>query len=310
MPLPRLFGGTPQQPAPSAWSQIVGALAERIRTPAPPPAATASPAQETRETILERMKAKVETFDEDKEGIGAKIVRKLFTLAAYLLPFLVAYAIGKEIGDYYGGSLNLSDGWSLGMHTLSWGGEAALAMMVISTATAWRRFKKDPGAGGKLLSSGIAFVVFTLASCSAQWVIAFNHIHPTIPGDYIPLVFRVSMAPCVDIAALLWLSIMGLKSLKTELAELQQKKTAIIELTEAEIAITDAQEGANQRREQMQQALETQKRFAALVMELSEISGQGMVELAKMAVAGGANFRRLGEPGQTNGATVPTKANP
>src|SRR2546429_8974733 len=92
---------------------------------------------------FERYRKLIDSFDEDRESPLEKIVRWFFLLLAYLLPLVVAYAMGKEIGDAYGGAFNLGDGWSLGTHTVAMAGEVALVMMTVSCATALRKMNTD-----------------------------------------------------------------------------------------------------------------------------------------------------------------------
>jgi hypothetical protein len=100
---------------------------------------------------FERYRKLIDSFDEDRETPLEKGVRWLFLLLAYLLPVAVAYAMGKEIGDAYGGPFSWSDGWSLGMHTVAMAGEFALAMMTLSAATALRRMVTDASYAPKFL---------------------------------------------------------------------------------------------------------------------------------------------------------------
>lgn len=253
-------------------------------------------------TTLERYRQQIDSFDEDREDLGSKLVRKVFTFVAFIAPFLVAYFIGKEIGDYYSGPLNLDDGWSGGMHVAAWVGEASLAMMVISTARAWRQYKNDPLGESWLFISSLFFILFTLASCFAQWVIAYNHIHPHVFSDYAALIFRVSMPTTADIACMLWLGIMRYKSLKQYLSEKQQKAQAIQLLNEVEISIKEAEQSAERRNEQAQQAIEIQRKFSNLVLQISEISGEGMIEIARLATKAGGPFRLLEDGANHNGA--------
>lgn len=266
----------------SLISQSKQFLASPSTLPGVPPDSESTPKSPA--TPLDRYREMIDHFDEDREGLGARVVRKVFMIAAYVFPFLVAYAIGKEIGDFYGGPLDLADGWSLGTHTVAWAGEAALAMMVLSTATAFRRYKTDSSYTPKLIASIVSFIVFTLASSFAQWWIATAHIKPTSVADYAALIFRVGMVPCVDVAALLYLSIMGYKSLRQYLGEMEQKAQAIRLLNEAEIAIEDAQAGAKQRREQAIQYQAGQAALQELVLEIGKIQGRVMVEMAKSAL--------------------------
>jgi hypothetical protein len=298
----------PQPPVtkpPNAFSQLLIALAARIA----PKVKTQNTQDVKQETVLERYRREIDSFEEDREELGAKLVRKSFTFVAYVVPFLIAFFIGREIGDYYSGPLNLDDGWSGGMHIAAWGGEAALGMMVISTARAWRQFKKDPGSESWLFASGFFFIALTLASCFAQWVIADNHIHPNVFNNYAALIFRVAMPTGADIAAMLWLGIMRYKSLKQYLTERQQKAQAIQLLSEVEITIQEAEQSAARRNQQAEQALLMQQKFSDLVLQISEISGEGMVSLAKLAMQREPSFRLLTDT-SPNGVHPTTNQDP
>src|SRR5256885_15303907 len=80
---------------------------------------------------FERYRRLIDSFDEDRESPLEKIVRWFFLLMAYLLPLAVAYAMGKEIGDAYGGVFNFADGWYLGTHTGAVGGGVFIGLMEV-----------------------------------------------------------------------------------------------------------------------------------------------------------------------------------
>src|SRR5947209_14169388 len=67
---------------------------------------------------FERYRALIDSFDEDRESGLEKVVRWFFLGLSYLLPLIVACAMGREIGAAYGGAFNLADAWSFGTHTL------------------------------------------------------------------------------------------------------------------------------------------------------------------------------------------------
>src|SRR5437870_914121 len=52
---------------------------------------------------FERYRRLIDSFEEDRESAFEKLVRGFFLALAYTLPMLVAYAMGKEIGEAYGG---------------------------------------------------------------------------------------------------------------------------------------------------------------------------------------------------------------
>ncbi len=269
---------TPQTPTAPAPQQIGQAPAPQNIAPAAP---TITP--------LEKHRARIEAFEEDRETLAEKAVRSLFLGLAYVLPFLVSLSVGKEIGDAYADTANyFADGWSIGTHTVAYAGELALAMMVLSTATAIRRYKADASYTPKLLSSIFFFLVFIVASGLAQWFIAEQHIHPKNTADLAALIFRVAMPPAVDIASMLYLSIMGYKSLKKFLAEQQQKAEAIRLLNEAELTIQAAQQEAERRHKEAESALAMKERREALLLRIEEIHSQAMIDTAQRALLPGA----------------------
>ncbi len=299
------FTFTPQTPAaPAPQPQQIG------QAPAAQNVAPAAPSAAPQPTItpLERHRRAVEGFDEDRETLAEKAVRYLFLALAYVLPFLVALSVGKEIGDAYSSTADyFADGWSIGTHTVAYAGELALAMMVLSTATAFRRYKADASYTPKLLSSVFFFLVFIIASGLAQWFIAEQHIHPKNTADLAALIFRVAMPPAVDIASMLYLSIMGYKSLKKFLAEQQQKAEAIRLLNEAELTIQAAQQEAERRQKEAEQALAMKERREALLLRIEEIHSQAMIDTAQRALLPGAGQQPLSLPvmaasGQNGGA--------
>src|SRR5204862_8097147 len=88
---------------------------------------------------FERYRRLIDSFDEDRETPLEKSIRWFFLVLAYVLPVAVAYAMGREIGDAYGGTFSWSDGWSLGTHTVAMAGEFELDMVTSYAATALRR---------------------------------------------------------------------------------------------------------------------------------------------------------------------------
>lgn len=243
------------------------------RTPKPEP------------TALERYRQRIESFDEDRETLPEKAVRYVFLALAYVLPFIVALAIGKEIGDAYAGTTDVwANGWSLGTHIVAYAGELALAMMVLSTAAAFRRYKADSSYTPKLLSSIVFFFVFVASSSLAQWFIAEQHIHPHTRADLAALIFRVTMPPAVDVASMLYLAIMGYQSLKKFLAEQHLKAEAITQLNAAEIRIQEAQQEAERRQKEAEQSLAMKDRREALLLRIEEIHSQAMIDTAQRAL--------------------------
>src|SRR5260370_1928815 len=231
---------------------------------------------------FERYRRLIDSFDEDRESPLEKLVRWFFLLLAYLLPLLVAYAMGKEIGDAYGGAFNLTDGWSLGTHTVAMAGEFALAMMTLSCATALRRMTTDGSYAPKFVGSLVSFLLFSLASGLAQWFIALLHVGGLRnSAGLAALIFRVAMVPAVDVASLLFLAVMNFKSLKKFVADQRVRAQAIRDINEAELEIQRAQSAASRRETEERQDLQVKEQRNQVWLELDRLHAQSMISDAK-----------------------------
>jgi len=238
-------------------------------------------------THFERYRNLIDSFDEDRETFLEKMIRWLLLLLAYALPLVVAYAMGKEIGDAYGGVFNFNDGWSLGTHVVAMAGELALTMMTFSAASALRKSSTDKSYTPKFMSSVVAFLLFAVASGLAQWFIASGHIktvdlsgHANISG-FAALIFRVAMVPGVDVAALLFLAVMNFKSLKKFVADQRIRAQAIRDLNEAELEIQRAQSTARRRESEEQQDIEMKEQRNGVWLEMDRMNAQNMIADAK-----------------------------
>ncbi len=228
-------------------------------------------------THFERYRTLIDSFDEDRETLLEKVLRWVLLLLAYALPLVVAYAMGKEIGDAYGGKFDMNDGWSLGTHVVAMAGEFALTMMTFSAASALRKMATDKSYTPKFYGSVVAFLLFAVASGLAQWFIASLHIAPKDNAGLAALTFRVAMVPAVDIAALLFLAVMNFKSLKKFVADQRTRAAAIRDLNEAELEIQRAQSVARRRETEEQQDIEMKEQRNAVWLELDRMNAQHMI---------------------------------
>ena len=230
---------------------------------------------------FERYRTLIDSFDEERETWLEKLLRWFLLLMAYALPLIVAYAMGKEIGDAYGGVFNLNDGWSLGTHVVAMAGEFALTMMTFSAASALRKMATDGSYAPKFTGSVIAFLLFAVASGLAQWFIAAHHISPSNLSGEAALVFRVAMVPAVDIASLLFLAVMNFKSLKKFVADQRLRAQAIRDLNEAELEIQRAQSTARRRETEERQDMDMKEQRNAVWLELDRLHAQSMISDAQ-----------------------------
>lgn len=263
----------PASPAPDVDGDVIDIVV-------PPPA----------ETHFERYRTLIDSFDEDREIGLEKLVRYLLLLLAYLLPVVVAFAMGKEIGDAYGGPFNIADGWSLGTHVVAMAGEFALTMMTFAAATALRKMMVDGGYRAKFISAVLAFLLFSAASGLAQWFIASSHITTHTTAGLAALVFRVAMVPAVDVAALLFLAVMQFKSLKKFVSDQRLRAGAIRDIHDAELEIRRAESSAMRREAEERQDMQMKEQRNHVWLELDRMHAQQMIADAQR--------RALGAPAQ------------
>jgi len=73
-----------------------------------------------------------------------------------------------------------------------------------------------------------------------------RHVDIHAAGGYSALIFRVAMPTAVDIASLIYISVMKFKSLKSHIENLRQEAIALRELNDADIAIRKSQNALKQ----------------------------------------------------------------
>jgi hypothetical protein len=229
------------------------------------------PKQQQPTDHLEQVRQEVEKFDEDKRHPLEHLLIFIFTVAAYVLPVVIAVYIGWEIGDAYGGVWRAGNSFSQGMHITAFAGEIAQAMFVIAISFAARAFARNRENLWLLVIACTFFVIFILASGLAQWYVSKLYITPTTNAGKAGLLFRVAMPALFDIGAALFLAIVNVKNLKRFLQQQGQKAEAIEQVNRSILRIEEAQEEAKQRKEQHQQYLDSMKATQGLVIDLQRI---------------------------------------
>lgn len=258
------------------------------------------PKQQQATDHLEQVRQEVEKFDEDKRHPLEHLLIFVFTVAAYVLPVVIAVYIGWEIGDAYGGVWRAGDSFSQSMHITAFAGEIAQAMFVIAISFAARAFARNRENLWLLVIACVFFVIFILASGLAQWYVSKLHIAPTTNAGKAGLVFRVAMPALFDIGAALFLAIVNVKNLKRFLQQQSQKAEAIEQVNKSILRIEEAQEEAKQRKEQHQQYLDSMKATQGLVIDLQRIITDRILEEAR-----GSQPRRVGTTVSAEVAEVP-----
>lgn len=250
--------------------------------PASAAASTSAPAQDHFEAI----RNEIEAFDEEKKGALERLMTFLFTVAAYVGPFIVALAVAQEIADTYSGAWQWGNSWSVATHLVAWFGELGLAALTVSIATAVRRAASDGEMLPRLVASIVAFVVFSVASGLAQWYVAMLHVSPGTTAGHVALAFRVAMPVAIDLASMLYLSIMKIKSLKRYLAEMGQKAEAIEQVNKSHLRVEQAQQEAHQAKQQHDQYMQSLAATQQVVIDLQRLITGHIVTTATAALSG------------------------
>ena len=211
----------------------------------------------------------------------------LFALVSYLAPTIAALAAGWWIGDGYAGPFRM-DGASAGVHIISLFGELALVALTLTSARIIKRAANDKAMWRYLAVTAVVLLIFSAASAMAQWFLIQTDIKaagydPSSAGVIAMLLFRVIMPLGIDIAALLYLSIHGHRSLKHKLAQLDERGEAFEKLHERMLRMKAVEDKARQEAEdreseraQRQKAQETINR----IMELQTEAALGAIEKA------------------------------
>lgn len=208
-----------------------------------------------------------------------------FALLSYLAPTIAALAAGWWIGDGYAGAFKW-DGASAGVHIISLFGELALVALTLTAARIIKRAANDKAMWRYLAVTSVVLLIFSAASAMAQWFLIQTDVKaagydPSSAGVIAMLLFRVIMPLGIDIAALLYLSIHGHRSLKHKLAQLDERGEAFQKLHARMLEMKAMEEKARQEAEdreseraQRQKAQETINR----IMELQTEAALGAIE--------------------------------
>ena len=235
---------------------------------------------------FEAIRRQIDAFDEEKKGALERLMTFLFTVAAYVGPFIVALAVAQEIADTYSGPWQWGNSWSVATHLVAWFGELGLAALTVSIATAVRRVVSDGEMLPRLVASIAAFVVFSVASGLAQWYVATLQVSPATTAGQVALAFRVAMPVAIDLASMLYLSIMKIKSLKRYLAEMGQKAEAIEQVNKSHLRVEQAQQEAHQAKQQHDQYLQSLAATQQVVIDLQRLITGHIVTTATTALSG------------------------
>lgn len=211
-----------------------------------------------------------------------KLVHWLFAFVSYVMPVIVAVFAGWWIGDGYAGTGKQTAGDVYGVHVIAMAGELILPIITVACARAAKKAASDSGMYKWLAIGALLLVVVSTGSASAQWFLILNNIHasgydPSSFGVMTMMLFRVCMPVAVDLGALLYLSIHGHRSLKRQLAQMDERAEAVEKLSERNRRIQAAEDRARREREDDEAQRLTRQRREEVLTRIEEMNAQAAI---------------------------------
>ena len=229
----------------------------------------------TSEELIKRTMVEASQLTDVYEAPLDKAWHGLYALMSYLAPTIAALAAGWWIGDGYAGAFRWN-GPSAGVHVISILGELGLVAITLTCARIVKRAASDKSMWRYLAVTMVALLIFSAASALAQWFLIQSDIKaagydPSSAGVMAMLFFRVLMPVGVDIAALLYLSIHGHRSLKNKLAQIDERSEAFQKLHARMLEMKALEEKARQEAEDREAERERRRRTEETLNRIQEM---------------------------------------
>jgi hypothetical protein len=255
----------------------------------------------TSEELIQRTMLEASQLTDVYEDPLDKAWHGLYALMSYLAPTIAALAAGWWIGDGYAGSFKW-DGASAGVHIISIFGELALVALTLTSARIVKRAASDKSMWRYLAVTVAVLLIFSIASALAQWFLILSDVKaagydPSQAGVLAMLAFRVVMPVSIDIAALLYLSIHGHRSLKNKLAQIDERSEAFQKLHARMLEMQALEEKARQEAEDREAERERRRRTEETLNRIQEMQANAALNaieksLNPQIVDGSRNIRR------------------
>jgi len=219
----------------------------------------------------ERIRQKVESFNEDRQTPLEWVVVKFFTVLAYLLPILIAWVVGSAIGQVWAGKFDWNNPWSVFSYVISIGLELMIPVMGYAVSTTAKRAVKDRSQMAWPIILSVLFLALAVGNSFAQMFMIDSHIK-IAKDDFkgqASLYFR-SFAPLIiDVIATIFLTVVNVKNLQKFIKDMQGKEEAINSVAHSEIKVEMAFVEADIHRENAQTEQERKRMDNELLRELT-----------------------------------------
>lgn len=179
----------------------------------------------------------IQSLDDNKEHVLGRIVKAAATILCYTLPWIIAYYAGSALGYTYSGGVafNLTHTSSAYYYLVSWAYEFGLVFLMIAMVVQFKRVKGRHGLPAMIALLAL-FLVLSITSASAQWILFESHINVHDSSQVIGALFRTLGTPLTDLTGAVVLAVIHIKTLEQQLATMQQKTDASIAINKKKLA--------------------------------------------------------------------------
>lgn len=238
----------------------------------------------------------VESFDEEKQTWLAQAISKVYMLLAYLLPPVTAWYVGMAIGDAFSGGFTLASAWSVYAHLISVSLEMMLPVLGLAVAVQLRRSVKDRSQVGMTVFLIVLFICLGIGNSFAQIFLIDQHLQVSdLPGK-VAVGFRAGAPLVIDVIATVYLSVVGVRSLKKYLADQRAKIEAVRDVNQINIELDSTTIKAAIEKQSAVMDMESKAHRAQTWNEIERMQAEAMISQARKNMLdqgdNGGSYRR------------------
>lgn len=254
---------------------------------------------------IERLRNKVEQFDEDRQEPIEWIIRRLASLFCYIAPFVIAVPVGLAVGDAFtmphapapGEPVVVMPGsMSFAIHLMSIFLEVLMPCLGLATTIAIKRAAKDRTQVLGFIIVAAFFVVLSLANGFALLFLLEQGVPMTDPVAFVGVVARSFGTFIIDLGCTIYLSVSSVRSLRKYLADQRQKIVALRDANQTEIEMEQTQIQAAMHRQGSIMDMQSKQQRAQTWNEIERMQSQAMIDQARRSMQnnGGSSYQRRG----------------
>jgi hypothetical protein len=184
---------------------------------------------------MEEHRQTAQKFVEDKKSWHKTLVKLIVQAACYLVPITLAIMVGLVIGEQYSTNAGQSTFYAPFSYTVGIGVELMLWGLSFAASVVLKRMFADHKNIGPFVALCTAFLLFSIMSILAQWLVYEAHFHnPDFPTT-VGIFFRSGATTCSDISALLVLAVIDFEDFKAHLKKQREVAEHVRDLSRVEV---------------------------------------------------------------------------